>query len=175
MTNEANEVVIQLPSNLFAGVRFELSLWEKGAVMVKFMAGLFAVAAAAGFSITAAPCAQAYPAPPGCESIPWGFLASQVRSICDGPQRGDGSWDRARVVWVPAHNVPLRTSCSSSGTYSVYTSCTTTGGYWVDDAIVATDQYVVFPYNVLGDEPGYIGTNPNPAGVIAASAVAPAA
>ena len=32
----------------------------------------------------------------GCETIRWGFLGSQRRTICDGPRRADGSWTRAR-------------------------------------------------------------------------------
>ncbi len=60
---------------------------------------------------------------PECKNDPWGFLGSQTRTICDGPRAADGSWVRFRMVWVPAHNVPIRTSCSSY-------SCTTTGGYF---------------------------------------------
>ncbi|WP_449560740.1 CDGP domain-containing protein [Mycolicibacterium mageritense] len=55
-------------------------------------------------------------AAPGCESVPWGFLGSQVRTLCDGPMMADGSWMRARVIWVPAHQVPF--TCS----YSRYSS-----------------------------------------------------
>lgn len=88
-------------------------------------------------------------ATPGCESIPWGFLASQVRTLCDGPIQADGSWMRTRVIWVPAHQVPFR---CTYGTYS--SSCT--GGYFVDDSIVSSERYPVRPETVLPDEPGYL-------------------
>lgn len=42
----------------------------------------------------------------GCETIRWGFLGSQRRTVCDTPRRADGSWTRAREVWVPAGWVP---------------------------------------------------------------------
>ena len=89
---------------------------------------------------------------PGCESVPWGFLGSQTRSICDGPMMADGSWTRFRMVWVPAHQVPLRTSCY--GTYSV--SCSTTGGYWADDVIISKEKYPVTPDIVVPGEPGWL-------------------
>lgn len=40
---------------------------------------------------------------PGCERIGWGFFMSGYRTICDGPKRPDGSWDRTRREWTPAH------------------------------------------------------------------------
>ena len=85
----------------------------------------------------------------GCETIRWGFLGSQRRTVCDGPTRPDGSWTRARVVWTPAHYVPV--SCYS-GRYS--SSCS--GGYHVDQTVQAQESYVVFPSNVLPDEPGWL-------------------
>lgn len=39
----------------------------------------------------------------GCERIGWGFFMSGYRTICDGPKRPDGSWDRTRREWTPAH------------------------------------------------------------------------
>ena len=33
-------------------------------------------------------------ADPGCQTMLWGFLGSQRRTICDGPIRPDGSWMR---------------------------------------------------------------------------------
>lgn len=90
----------------------------------------------------------------GCERINWGLhiLTPQKRTICDGPRRADGSWERWRQLWTPAHYVPLRTSCY--GTYSI--SCTTTGGYAVDDQIWEEQTYVVFDHNVLPDEPAWL-------------------
>ena len=86
----------------------------------------------------------------GCETIPWGFLASQRRTICDGPMHADGSWSRGRVISVPAHEVPF--TCYY-GTYM--SSCS--GGYFVDETIISKDAYPVTPDTVLPDEPGYLG------------------
>jgi hypothetical protein len=94
-------------------------------------------------------CAKADPGAPDCETIPWGFLGSQARTICDGPVLNDGSWQRARVIWVPAHQVPLICTHSS---YSSYCS----GGYFVDAKVVDTDRYPVNPNTVLPDEPGHL-------------------
>ena len=88
----------------------------------------------------------------GCETIHWGFLGSQLRTVCDGPVQPDGSWMRYRVVWVPAHHVPYSTYC---GTYS----CSSSGGYSVGQTVVAKEIYVVFPTNVLPDEPGWLPPN----------------
>jgi hypothetical protein len=108
--------------------------------------------AALAIGLGMAPAAQADPfAVPGmgCETIHWGFLGSQLRSVCDGPRQADGSWTRLRVVWVRAHHVPYRVYC---GSYS----CSSSGGYDVDDQLVARESYVVFDSNVLPDEPGWL-------------------
>lgn len=108
-----------------------------------------AVAAVTGCAtMVFAPLASA--APPGCDSVPWGFLGSQVRTLCDGPMLADGSWMRARVIWVPAHQVPF--TCTY-GTFS--SSCS--GGYFVDESVVSAEKYPVRPETVLPDEPGYLG------------------
>jgi hypothetical protein len=86
---------------------------------------------------------------PGCENIPWGFLGTQTRSICDGPLQPDGSWVRFRMIWVPAHEVPISTSC---GTYS----CTTRGGYWQDEQVFEKVKYPVTPQTVVPGEPGWL-------------------
>jgi len=98
-------------------------------------------------SLTSTPTAAADDV--GCETIHWGFLGSQLRTICDWPRRADGSWDRVRRVWVPAGYVPLSTYC---GTYS----CSTSGGYYREESTVAFEKYVVFDANVLPDEPGWL-------------------
>ena len=84
----------------------------------------------------------------GCETLRWGIFG-QLRTICDGPQNSDGSWMRLRIFWTPAHYVPFR--CYSS-TYS--SSCS--GGYHVDDTLQGQEKYLVFPHNVLHDEPGWL-------------------
>lgn len=85
----------------------------------------------------------------GCETIRWGFLGSQRRTICDGPRRPDGSWTRARVIWTPAGYVPRNTYCSRY-------SCSSYGGYWRDESVQGKETYVVFDHNVLHDEPGWL-------------------
>jgi hypothetical protein len=114
-------------------------------MMKKFVAAV--IIALAGLTGLASPAA----ADPGvgCETIHWGFLGSQLRTICDGPRQSDGGWLRARVVWVPAHYVPQTTYC---GSYS----CSSSGGYYVGDTTYAKESYVVFDSNVLPNEPGWL-------------------
>jgi hypothetical protein len=85
----------------------------------------------------------------GCETLRWGFLGSQRRTICDGPRRPDGSWERVRRIWVPAGYVPHSTYC---GSYS----CSSSGGYYREESTAAFEKYVVFDTNVLPDEPGWM-------------------
>lgn len=87
----------------------------------------------------------------GCETVRWGFLGSQRRTICDKPRNPDGSWERLRIIWTPAGYVPRRTSCGS------YT-CSSTGGYHQEQTIQGRETYIVFDYNVLPDEPGWLPT-----------------
>lgn len=83
----------------------------------------------------------------GCETIRWGFLGTQRRTVCDTPRRPDGSWTRAREVWVPAGWVP--------GYCSRY-SCTS--GYYNAGGTVAYEEYPVTDDTVLPDEPGWLPT-----------------
>ena len=92
--------------------------------------------------------------PPNCQQQRWGFFGSQLRQICDGPIRPDGSWMRHRVVGVPEHYVYPHTSCSS-GSYSSY--CTFYPGGWVDEVDTDDETYLVTPDTVLPDEPGHLG------------------
>lgn len=87
----------------------------------------------------------------GCETIRWGFLGAQLRTVCDTPRRPDGSWTRAREVWVPAGWV--RGYCSF-GTYS--SSCSQ--GYYRERGTVAYEEYPVTDATVLPDEPGWLPT-----------------
>lgn len=93
--------------------------------------------------------AEAKALPANCQQVLWGFLGSQTRSICDGPIRADGSWMRSRVVFTPAHYVPI--TCSG---YS-YISCY--GGYYQNYVETDNELYRVDPSNVLGDEPPHLG------------------
>jgi hypothetical protein len=124
-------------------------LHERTAAFGATYEGLFAATLTAVATLVAlVPATEANPGM-GCESIHWGFLGSQLRTICDGPMQPDGSWQRARIVCVPAHYVPV--TCSS-GTY--YSSCS--GGYNVWDTYVAKESYVVTPDTVLPDEPAWL-------------------
>lgn len=87
----------------------------------------------------------------GCETIHWGFLGGQRRTVCDTPRRADGSWTRAREVWVPAGYVPRSTYC---GSYS----CSSSGGYYRERGTVAYEQYPVTDDTVLPNEPGWLPT-----------------
>lgn len=102
--------------------------------------------------LAAAP--EAGAAPRGCEEILWGFLGSQRRLICDGPIRADGSWERYRIIGIPAHYRNPRMSCSS-GSYT--SNCTFYPGGWVEQQNIEETSYIVFPHNVLPNEPGHLG------------------
>jgi hypothetical protein len=87
----------------------------------------------------------------GCETVRWGLFGVQRRSICDTPRRADGSWTRAREVWIPEGYVPLSTYCSRY-------SCSSSGGYWQPRSTVAFEVYPVTDGTVLHDEPGWLPT-----------------
>lgn len=114
------------------------------------------IAAASGAVLVMSGLCSAGPAyaDDGCENLAWPNLLNwgQQRAICDGPIRADGSWERRRILWTPAHRVPLRTSCYGSS----YISCTTTGGYWVDLTVAEDMSYPVTPDTVLPNEPGHL-------------------
>jgi hypothetical protein len=123
--------------------------------MIRMLIATGGLALALGAAL--APPASADPIPPNCENDPVGIFKAKQRMICDTPIRPDGSWSRERMFWVPAHQVPTTTTCS--GDYSV--TCSTYDGYWADNAILDDQNYIVFPDNVLPDEPGHL---PAPAG-----------
>lgn len=116
--------------------------------MKKFLAVVAATGALLTPVVVVAPQASADPGV-GCETIRWGFLGSQRRTICDGPRRPDGSWTRARAVWTPAGYVPYSSYCSRY-------SCSGSGGYYREESTQARETYVVFDHNVLPDEPGWL-------------------
>ena len=115
-------------------------------LMKKLIIGALTALAVAGLA-PVAPANAAYDY--GCESIRWGFLATQWRTICDGPRRPDGSWERERRIWVPAGYVPRSTYC---GTYS----CSSSGGYYRQESTTGYERYVVFDHNVVPGEPGWL-------------------
>lgn len=106
------------------------------------------IALAAGMCAISTPLANA-DVQAGCVNDRWGFLGSQTRSICDGPLQPDGSWVRFRMVWIPAHQVPVSTSC---GAYS----CSTSGGYFQDVQIFEKVKYPVTPNTVVPGEPAWL-------------------
>ncbi|ASR86144.1 hypothetical protein SEA_BOBSWAGET_38 [Mycobacterium phage BobSwaget] len=91
---------------------------------------------------------------PGCDVIRWGFLGGQIRMICDGPKRPDGSWTRGRRIYVPEHIVPARTTCS--GTYSV--TCTSYDKRYVDEQEIEKIHYDVTDDTVPPGEPGWLAS-----------------
>jgi hypothetical protein len=93
---------------------------------------------------------------PNCQTDPIGIFKAKQRSICDTPIRPDGSWSRERVFWVPRAPGAADTSCY--GEYSI--SCTTTGSYWAELSVLDDQTHVVFPDNVLPDEPGHLPLAP---------------
>lgn len=127
----------------------------------KITAGLAAGAALAAL-LLASPDAEASPglAPTGngCEQVGWGLNLfgnwTQRRTTCDGPRAADGSWTRAREVWVPAGYVRGSSYC---GTYS----CSYSEGYYRPRTTIAFETYPVTPGTVLPDEPQWL-----PAGTV---------
>lgn len=108
---------------------------------------------AAGAVMTA-PVTNAAPLPPNCLSQPWGFLGSQVRQLCDGPIRPDGSWMRHRIEGHPAYYQYAHSSCSY-GDYSG--GCTYYPAGPVAEVDTDDETYPVTPDTILPDEPGHIG------------------
>lgn len=95
----------------------------------------------------------------GCEDVRHPVLLNWIerRTICDGPRRADGSWNRVRVLYTPAHTTNASSSCY--GTYSV--SCTFYPSESYDTAIIERQTYPVSdaPGAVnlpLPDEPGWL-------------------
>lgn len=86
----------------------------------------------------------------GCERVAWGFLGlTQKRTICDGPRRPDGSWERHRRIWTPAGYV-------SGSSYCGYYSCSFSQGYYRDESTQELLTYIVFDDNVPPGEPGWL-------------------
>ncbi|TDZ95353.1 hypothetical protein [Mycobacteroides salmoniphilum] len=95
--------------------------------------------------------------PPNCEQVPWGFLGSLKREICDQPLRKDGSWIRRKVIGVPAHYRNPSSSCSRTYYGS---DCTYYPGGQVPDRVDSDETYELRADTVPADEPGHM---PDPA------------
>lgn len=108
--------------------------------MKKLILAILATASLLSF----APVAQA-DYNPGCDQVPWGFLGSQKRLICDTPRFPDGHWERFREVFLPAGYIPLY--CSSY-------SCS--GGYYRERTTVEFTHYPVTDDTVWEGEPGWL-------------------
>ncbi|AHG24462.1 hypothetical protein PBI_OAKER_71 [Mycobacterium phage Oaker] len=114
--------------------------------MKKIIATAAVGAAVAGALITAPTASADYVM--GCERVRWGFLFSGYRTICDGPKRPDGSWDRTRREWTPDHWA----GGYCSGYY--YISCTPR--YFVPESTQRLETYPVTDATVLPGEPAWI-------------------
>lgn len=106
-----------------------------------------------GASIPWAPPAQAEDVS-GCEQIRgfW-FGKGTARNICDGVRRPDGSWLRLREFFSPSYYRNASSSCSGGAYYS---NCTFYPGGQVPRYSNGVEDYIVFDYNVLPDEPGHL-------------------
>jgi hypothetical protein len=122
--------------------------------MFKKTLGALGIAAAIAVIPLAAAGSAHADLPGGCQQVPWGFLGTQVRQLCDGPIQPDGSWVRHRVEGYPAHYAYPTTDCSG-GYY--YSSCTYYPGGYVAERDTDNETYVVTPETVLPDEPGHLG------------------
>lgn len=129
---------------------------EDGARRVLFRRIVVGMLAGAVLAMTALGYAQHANAEPsaGCETKSWGLFGSQLRTICDGPKRPDGSWIRERRIWTPAGWV-------RGSTYCGYYSCTRSEGFYRQESTQGYEKYLVFDDNVLADEPGWM-----PAGTV---------
>ena len=117
---------------------------------VATVAVLAAVPALIGLGSATSSQAQTTPTPGmGCETIHWGFFGADRRQVCDGPKQADGTWQRTRTVFTPAHVQPLSCLTLSSGL-----QCS--GGYLVPETTQTQESYVVAPDTVLPDEPGWL-------------------
>jgi hypothetical protein len=105
--------------------------------------------------------ARANATEPNCQSVPWGFLGSQERLICDDPIQPDGSWMRHRIVGHGSYWTNPSSSCSG-GYY--YSHCSYDPGGFVPEYHQSDEWYPVRPDTVLPDEPGHLGFTP---GVVA--------
>jgi hypothetical protein len=121
---------------------------------MKTTLALLTLSAIAVIGVTAAPPAAADQFGPNCQTDAIGIFKAKQRTVCDTPIRPDGSWGRTRTFWIPAHHVDAQSDCYG-GSYS--THCSYTDAYDVDDAVLEQEKYVVFPDNVLPDEPGHLG------------------
>jgi hypothetical protein len=92
----------------------------------------------------------------GCEDIGHPSLLNWIgrRTICDGPRLADGSWQRLRIIYTPAHHVNASSYC---GTYT----CSFDAGGDYAMTIQEKRQYAVSDAPgaenaPLPDEPGWL-------------------
>ena len=117
---------------------------------------LLAIAACVGAGIGAATvisAGEAHADTPGCVSQFWMYgLRGTTRTICDGPIKADGSWQRGRQFYARSYIAAGNSYCYGSGYYS---SCSYTPPRQVPEFDLR-DFYAVTVDTVLPDEPGHI-------------------
>lgn len=92
-----------------------------------------------------------HPLPPNCVQQYWLYgLRGTTRTLCDGPIRADGSWERRRNFYADARYVPVTCSWNRWGG-----GCS--GGYTLPVFDTGVESYIVTPATVLNDEPGHLG------------------
>lgn len=121
---------------------------------MKFTKVIVAAAVGVGIAFTPTPTASAEPAVACVTDSGFWIFKGTKRTICDGAKRPDGSWLRNREFWTPSYWKPF--SCSTYGGSS-YSTTTCDGGYRVPQRTNGVEDYIVFDYNVLPDEPGWLG------------------
>jgi hypothetical protein len=89
----------------------------------------------------------------GCEAIDWGFLGRDTRTVCDGPRRPDGSWDRGRLFNSGGYWLPARTTCSG-GSYS--STCYSYEKTYLEWREIGRDFYVLTDDIIPFGEPGWL-------------------
>ncbi len=123
--------------------------------MSKAVPTLVATMIAASGLIFAAPAKADYEI--GCEHSRWGFLGSELRTICDGPRETDGSWERGRVISKGGYWKPAQTTCS--GTYSV--TCTHYEKTYIERVEIEKVFYTVTDAAIPPGEPGWLPEGAN--------------
>ena len=93
----------------------------------------------------------------GCETIMhWeGMFSLHRRKVCDGPIQPDGSWQRTRVIWVPAYTVP--SPCFRD--FDNSNSAIDCNPRYSPQRTLDQETYPVTPDTVLPDEPGWLPPN----------------
>ena len=118
---------------------------------IRILYALAGMLVATAMLLLASPRACADPLPPNCVQQYWLYgLRGTTRTLCDGPIRADGSWERRRNFYADTRYVPVTCSWTRWGG-----GCS--GGYTLPVFDTGIESYIVTPATVLPDEPGHIG------------------